>query len=1340
MEMCCGSPLPWENTSMGTEKTERTVNSLGGTKGVRGAGEKALKSPIVVASDPKCCCAHTVTKCAQPRLEVSQVQEAPSAAALLCHPCPGWMWAGLPQGKGLIVCVCKPGGEFPIWWDGVKFCPGLSPGITRCGWCSVFGARAITHGQIQLGRMKEKDEFRSILAVPAALLGCSLGREKSPEWALARRAKNAWDEKELNSREEKEVCQDALSSPGVPAATGEDSMGHASDCVVPPLPEWRGGLSPSATGAVGVSSLLEHMDCWAQLHLWEENPHGQPRARMKAGFKSSLHMCCSSIERCHGGSSSQLWKRLWGPPRCSRFLLWIQIILYPEISLWAFSNHSWDSLVGRNQGCWRCGQFWPQIPIPKPRLRKKGERGRKREKEGERGRKREKEGERGRKRERVSLSLSPHSLNSSPGMELFLSVKMPSNIPLKKSSPALLHPLATEPIPIHPGLKENIKKIPPYFLSRSHIFNQNRFMQAILNVPQISLHVKIKKWQQLTKHKQPLPGLADDGAQAEVPELVLPGGEPPPSPWLAATSLILSLAFRASDIHKKRKGEKKEPLLLLVCLIKVKFRSVQRQCNWGNVNIPSHPVAFKAATGTAVMAKFKKYIKKTAGSPEERKHGMVLGLNPIEKTAPKVLGWSIPEPTVPPSWVPDVPGLSACAPALRVASSPRSPSLEFPSLRTRSSLQNCSPFSCSVPPPRGLQPWLLTPGAATVQIIQAIIFNYRGKNGKNIYMLPEHQINPLPNTEPGGNLKQTNKQTNNFCRLTEIGCVSPNCPHFGDLKAWLPSPECPAPSRLELQLFYLPLFCLENTPLEAHNANPICLPGTFLVSFQDKPKEQGREERNGEQGRQHSNCVTSTTAMRDPHQCYQGMREKKGKNNKEQGRVGCAWNQHGDLSIIPQLWNGHFPPTLPFIAMKGRWQLGTTLVLPAPGYKGVSKHPHLCEEVAAEFGVGWWHKNTSQLLVKPELIHLSDHLVGTTTLWPWTRFSAANKNIKFLVLPRKRQLIITQYITYQSVVKHENGRKANSCTFALQSLLKDENLLPFPPLNHQGHQNRENASGRHTHRQSQHGGWISKRPKVISGMLECAFFSCYQGAQPQCQYEEYHESQCLTQFLHLVLLSTGIPYQKSSLKSRRSTWTTDDHLIHVKQISPLFSSKRERDRVRDVTNYCRAPRAASEYSHPIARLVEQLISSKGYVCSINTIHIWEFPVQARNTLNPQSCCLCVLPRWQKGAGSIREEEKEYETTMATTTFLTKGRPGVRARTRTTAVSRKYCSQVQATAGCAHCSRLHLKAGFAISKSCSTAATHKSSVCREGHCCFSLLSPPFNASISLSPKRESREEI
>lgn len=78
---------------------------------VRGVGEKALRSPITVASGPKCC-AHTLTRCANPQSEASQVQEAPSAAALLCHPCPGWMWAGLPQGNGLIICA-SPGESSP---------------------------------------------------------------------------------------------------------------------------------------------------------------------------------------------------------------------------------------------------------------------------------------------------------------------------------------------------------------------------------------------------------------------------------------------------------------------------------------------------------------------------------------------------------------------------------------------------------------------------------------------------------------------------------------------------------------------------------------------------------------------------------------------------------------------------------------------------------------------------------------------------------------------------------------------------------------------------------------------------------------------------------------------------------------------------------------------------------------------------------------------------------------------------------------------------------------------------------------------------------------------------
>lgn len=51
---------------------------------------------------------------------------------------------------------------------------------------------------------------------------------------------------------------------------------------------------------------------------------------------SSLHSMCAgpASRRCHGGSSSQLWKRLWRSPRWSWFMLCIQIIPYPEISLW----------------------------------------------------------------------------------------------------------------------------------------------------------------------------------------------------------------------------------------------------------------------------------------------------------------------------------------------------------------------------------------------------------------------------------------------------------------------------------------------------------------------------------------------------------------------------------------------------------------------------------------------------------------------------------------------------------------------------------------------------------------------------------------------------------------------------------------------------------------------------------------------------------------------------------------------------------------------------------------------------------------------------------------------
>lgn len=215
--------------------------------------------------------------------------------------------------------------------------------------------------------------------------------------------------------------------------------------------------------------------------------------------------------------------------------------------------------------------------------------------------------------------------------------------------------------------------------------------------------------------------------------------------WFRWKASIKSMSFQLKQVTfiKKEKGEKKkEPLLLLVCLIKVKFRSVQRQCNWGNVNIPSYPLAFKTATGDCQEQQWwpkekNIYIKKTAGSPEERKCGMVLGINPMSlissrerKQPPRC--WA--GPSLSPQSHPA--GSQMCLGSLPVPQPWGWPQVlalhpcESPSLRARSSLQSCSPFSCSVPPPRGLQPWLLTPGAAAIQIIQVIIFNYRGKNGK----------------------------------------------------------------------------------------------------------------------------------------------------------------------------------------------------------------------------------------------------------------------------------------------------------------------------------------------------------------------------------------------------------------------------------------------------------------------------------------------------------------------------------------------------------------------------------------------------------------------------------
>lgn len=80
--------------------------------------------------------------------------------------------AGLPQGNGLIICVCKPGGEHPIWQDETL---GLNSAL---GYVSstpaahgAFGTATqsqsmglprvvkITHAQIRQGKTKEKAGF-----------------------------------------------------------------------------------------------------------------------------------------------------------------------------------------------------------------------------------------------------------------------------------------------------------------------------------------------------------------------------------------------------------------------------------------------------------------------------------------------------------------------------------------------------------------------------------------------------------------------------------------------------------------------------------------------------------------------------------------------------------------------------------------------------------------------------------------------------------------------------------------------------------------------------------------------------------------------------------------------------------------------------------------------------------------------------------------------------------------------------------------------------------------------------------------------------------------------------
>lgn len=137
---------------------------------MHGAVEKALQTPFMVATNPKCCCAHTVTGCANPRLEAPRVQEAPSAAALLCHPAPGGCWLVSLRERGSLLVSVSPGESFPSGGMGLDSALGYVPGITRCGWCSAFGTWSqgmgipcfvrITHGQIHLDKREEKDEFR----------------------------------------------------------------------------------------------------------------------------------------------------------------------------------------------------------------------------------------------------------------------------------------------------------------------------------------------------------------------------------------------------------------------------------------------------------------------------------------------------------------------------------------------------------------------------------------------------------------------------------------------------------------------------------------------------------------------------------------------------------------------------------------------------------------------------------------------------------------------------------------------------------------------------------------------------------------------------------------------------------------------------------------------------------------------------------------------------------------------------------------------------------------------------------------------------------------------------
>lgn len=156
----------------------------------------------------------------------------------------------------------------------------------------------------------------------------------------------------------------------------------------------------------------------------------------------------------------------------------------------------------------------------------------------------------------------------------------------------------------------------------------------------------------------------------------------------------------------------------------------------------------------------------------------------------------------------------------------------------------------------------------------------------------------------------------------------------------------------------LPWSYLSNSPLETQDANPICLPGTFLVSSQDKPKNrEGKRGMRSRAGMECSSCtpsypllwfVQASFKLFGIHHCHEESpsvlagNEREGREKKD--GVGESW-----LFLAPA-WRSlhhstalecpHFPPPpLAFIAIEGRWKhevilvwwlLSNTLVIPCP--------------------------------------------------------------------------------------------------------------------------------------------------------------------------------------------------------------------------------------------------------------------------------------------------------------------------------------------------------------------------------------------------------------------------